>query len=93
MEGTNLLSAPAWAPWMILALILMCATAVIIVTVLRPNKQTAKLQQTIISVLIALFTGIGGYIARTPEIRKKDKQIENANIALDAFEEKVNELL
>jgi hypothetical protein len=78
---------------MILALILVCATAVIIVTVLRPNKQTAKLQQTIITILVSLFTGVGGYLARTPEILRKDKRIGNANIALEAFEKKVDELL
>ena len=73
----NLPADVVWAPWIILALVLVCATAVIIFTVLRPTKETGKLQQTIISVVVSLFAAVGGYLVRTPEIQEKEYYLEN----------------
>ncbi len=93
LNNLNLPAGVSWAPWFILALILVCATVVIVATIFRPSKETNKLQQTVLSALIALFGAVGGYLGRTPEILEKDHQLKNANTALDAYEEKVAELL
>ena len=93
LKDLNIPVDVSWAPWILALVLVLGATAIIIILILRPSPHGNKLLGPLIGALVSLISATGGFLFRTPEVREKDVNLERAYLTADSLENALDKVL